>query len=145
MARIAILVDWEMGHRLPNHHGKCFNLHGHRYEAEVVVEGIIRGGHKAPDEGMVVDFTDLKGKVKAITQGLWDHKTMIFEDDPYRAELEKLPGVIIVPIVPTAENIARRLYQKMNSDMMPLAQHSYRIVKVIVRETANSWAEYSGE
>ena len=37
--RIGKLFKFEAAHRLPNHPGKCKNLHGHSYKLEVVVNG----------------------------------------------------------------------------------------------------------
>ena len=45
---------WEMGHRLPFHEGLCKNIHGHSYEAHVILTG-------EPDaNGMVMDYYDMK-------------------------------------------------------------------------------------
>ena len=32
-------IEWDMGHRVPEHGGKCRTPHGHRYVAEVTVRG----------------------------------------------------------------------------------------------------------
>lgn len=44
-------------HALPFHKGKCKFLHGHEWEVEVFVQGVIN------DEGMLMDFSDLKKAV----------------------------------------------------------------------------------
>ena len=37
--KIAKEFNWEMGHRLPEHFGKCKNIHGHSYKMMVELEG----------------------------------------------------------------------------------------------------------
>ena len=47
-------------------HAKCGQLHGHTYKVEVVVEGEMK-------EGMVLDFADLKTRVRAVL-ARYDHR-----------------------------------------------------------------------
>ena len=50
--------SFEAAHQLPNHKGKCANLHGHSYKLEITVA---RKGEDIDDERcMVIDFGDLK-------------------------------------------------------------------------------------
>jgi 6-pyruvoyltetrahydropterin/6-carboxytetrahydropterin synthase len=109
---ITIRVEWDMGHRLPNHGGGCRNLHGHRYAAEVTLRGSVIVAAGAPDEGMVVDF----GPVKQLVRGLLeerDHRFLLSESDPLFGQMRHLPGMVFVPFVPTAENIAADLLRQI--------------------------------
>ncbi|MBI4225594.1 6-carboxytetrahydropterin synthase [Candidatus Roizmanbacteria bacterium] len=36
---ITKIIEFDMGHRIPNHKSQCRNLHGHRYKLEVNLEG----------------------------------------------------------------------------------------------------------
>ena len=36
---ITVTATFAAAHRLPDHEGKCFRLHGHTYGLEVTVEG----------------------------------------------------------------------------------------------------------
>ncbi|NIM01205.1 MAG: 6-carboxytetrahydropterin synthase QueD, partial [Acidobacteria bacterium] len=60
--------EFEAAHRLPDHPGKCRELHGHSYVLYVEVE-------RALDEssGMVIDFSDLKSIVKDGVVNRLDH------------------------------------------------------------------------
>ena len=60
--------EFEAAHKLPNHPGKCRELHGHSYKLSVKVE-------RAVDEssGMVIDFSDLKAIVKESIVSRLDH------------------------------------------------------------------------
>lgn len=58
---------FEASHVLPNHPGKCANLHGHSWKLIVAVEGEIN-----KDTGMVMDYAELKRLVQPIVDDL-DH------------------------------------------------------------------------
>lgn len=55
-------------HFLPNHPGKCQNLHGHTYKLQVGVRGKVD-----PETGMVVDFGKLKDLVEKTIIEKLDH------------------------------------------------------------------------
>lgn len=57
-------------HRLVGSGGRCENLHGHNFRVELVV-----GGNRLNDEGMLIDFTDLKGILNGILGDL-DHRDL---------------------------------------------------------------------
>lgn len=115
------------GHRIPNHKGgkgKCARLHGHTYHVDVSLVT-----DELDDDGFVVDF----GEIKALVNE-WDHRLLLWEDDPLAikwgdsfpravdtpagpawlatvaaaetAGAEERFGVIRLPFVPTAENMA---------------------------------------
>ena len=49
-------IEWDMGHRVPNHESKCRNPHGHRYKCEIEVAGDIIVELNSPEQGMITDF-----------------------------------------------------------------------------------------
>ena len=53
--KIVKIIQWDMGHRVINHRSICKGLHGHRYKAEICVEGDIVSESGVSEEGMVVD------------------------------------------------------------------------------------------
>ena len=53
--RVKRIFDFEAAHVLPNHPGKCKDLHGHSYRLVVSVDGPLD-----PKTGMTIDFGDLK-------------------------------------------------------------------------------------
>ena len=63
--RLGVTDYIDCAHLLPGH-PKCGQLHGHTYKVEVVVEGEMK-------EGMVLDFADLKGRVRAVL-ARYDHR-----------------------------------------------------------------------
>ena len=56
MIEITRYIQWDMGHRIPNHQGKCKNPHGHRYKLEVRISGPINSSPGSSSEGMILDF-----------------------------------------------------------------------------------------
>ena len=66
-ARVVRSFSFEAAHVLPWHEGQCRNLHGHSYRLEVAVEGPIA------ENGMVLDFADLKAVVQREVIDHFDH------------------------------------------------------------------------
>ena len=64
--KIVKIIQWDMGHRVLNHRSVCKGLHGHRYKAEICVSGNVVSEHGVSEEGMVVDFADIKKISKKI-------------------------------------------------------------------------------
>jgi len=59
--------EFEASHVLPNHKGKCSNLHGHSWKLTVYVKGPVDS-----ETGMVVDYADIKSSIQPIIDEL-DH------------------------------------------------------------------------
>jgi len=85
---------FDAAHNLVSYKGKCEKLHGHTYELVIVLEG-------TPDnEGMIIDFVELKEIVKKEVIDILDHS--------YINE--------IIP-QPTAENIAVWVWNRLESKL----------------------------
>jgi 6-pyruvoyltetrahydropterin/6-carboxytetrahydropterin synthase len=68
MTRFAIITrsfSFEASHHLPEHRGKCRRPHGHSYRLEISLRGPIIDAPGESDDGMVMDFEDLKQIVNA--------------------------------------------------------------------------------
>lgn len=61
------VFTFDSAHNLKEYKGKCERLHGHTYRLEVTVKG------KKDEEGMVIDFSDLKTIVKSKIIDKLDH------------------------------------------------------------------------
>ncbi|MCO6432290.1 MAG: 6-carboxytetrahydropterin synthase QueD [Deltaproteobacteria bacterium] len=136
-------IEIDMGHRVPNHKSKCRNLHGHRYGIEVGVKGPVQSASNSSDEGMVMDFGDLKDILRREIDAKYDHGFMMYEGDPLADTFKQLTGqkIIYVPFIPTAENFARFLYESLDAEIAALGL-SLAFVKIW--ETPNSVAYYEG-
>jgi len=82
-------VQWDMGHRIPNHKSKCRNLHGHRYKLEARITAP-ELGRQGSSEGMVIDFGDLKDLLMEI-HDLLDHKMLLQTGDKSLSEVKVEP------------------------------------------------------
>lgn len=146
--RISRRIEWDMGHRIPDHESLCKSPHGHRYAAEVVIEGPVVDKQGSPSHGMVADFGELKVILQFIPNRM-DHAFMVYKDDPlaaYLAQFEKHlyspnpvgDGIRIMEVdfVPTAENIAGYIFKKV------AANSRLRVVEVTVWETPSCKAVY---
>ena len=78
-----------MGHRVLNHRSVCKGLHGHRYKAEICVEGKLVLESGASEEGMVIDFADIKKVALKFIQEELDHAFMVWDKDKELLEFFK--------------------------------------------------------
>ncbi len=130
--KIAKEFKWEMGHRLPFHKGKCKNLHGHSYKLMVEFEGTL------DENGMVLDYYDVKEIVGPIVDNL-DHSVMVFHEDKELIEvLEKLNSRYVeVPFQTTAENMCGYFLESIMNKTLP---ENISAIRVWVYETENTYA-----
>ncbi|MFO7189575.1 MAG: 6-carboxytetrahydropterin synthase QueD [Pseudomonadota bacterium] len=146
MITITKRLEFDAGHRIPDHRSECRNLHGHRYVLELTLEGEVVDAPGSSEHGMLMDFSDVKAIALEHLVERWDHAFLVYEGDrPVREFLESLPGhkTVVLDAVPTAENLARIAFETL----APLVRDRYgrglRLAKVRIYETPNSWADYS--
>lgn len=121
--------DISCGHRVYKHESKCAHLHGHNYRVHFVC--------RAPslDEiGRVIDFSVMKSTLCMFLEDTWDHKFLVWQEDPWARELALLdPTVVILPFNPTAENLAIALLEVIGPKL--LEGTDVELIKVTVDET----------
>jgi len=119
------------GHRLLGHRGKCRNLHGHNARAIIRLES-----EWLDSLGMVVDFKDIGDYVRSWLEAEIDHNMLLCRDDPVLPLLEAAgERVFIMDSNPTAENLARLIYDRVAGGGFP-------VVEVAVFETESAFASY---
>jgi 6-pyruvoyltetrahydropterin/6-carboxytetrahydropterin synthase len=101
--RIKRRFRFESAHRLPQHPGKCRELHGHRYVLYVMVDRPVDAS-----TGMGIDFGELKQTVQREVVDRLDHKNLNDVMDNPTAELiavwiwqrlrEALPGLVEIEL-----------------------------------------------
>lgn len=135
--KIAKEFRWEMGHRLPNHFGKCKNVHGHSYKMLVELEG------EVAESGMVLDYFDLKQVVKPIVEEL-DHAFMVNAKDTDIVDLlDKLNSKkVVIHFDSTVENICLYILNKLVNHKFP---ENISGIKVKIYETYDDFAEASAK
>jgi len=131
--------DSSCGHRVHGHGTKCANLHGHNYRIHFHCEA------GALDRlGRVIDFAVIKITLCQWLEDNWDHRTLLWEDDPIAPALRQLDGtVVIVPSNPTAENIALHMVEVRGPEC--LAGAGVRLVRYDGEETRKCSASCSAE
>lgn len=137
-------IEIDMGHRVPNHKSKCRNMHGHRYKIEVAVDDKVISTPGSSDEGMVIDFGDLKQCMMDVLDKGFDHGFIVYELDKWVMELNKMyedgMKVIFVDFIPTAENLAKYWFTLMKDK---LKEKNISISHVKIWETPTSTALYT--
>ena len=123
-------VEFDTGHRVARHESKCSHLHGHRYKLTVEVEGEVRNDD-SPEHGMVIDFARVKDALNVIHDE-WDHRFLIGSDDPLEAHLAGSPGVVVLEVQPTAENLASLAFARLTELLAPLT-----VKRVSMQETTS--------
>ena len=123
MYKARVELDFSAAHFLSHYQGKCENLHGHNYKVRLWVKG------KELDKGgMLADFSLLKKALKAATDPL-DHSNLndmeIFKNNP------------------SAERIARYIFERAYEKLPELGIKSSLLHAVDVFESAGSMARYS--
>jgi len=121
MFEVSVEHTFAAAHFLRNYHGKCENLHGHNYKVEVRV-----AGPELDDAGMLVDFVELKRLLRGAAEKL-DHQ-FLNEIAPFDV------------VNPSAENIARYLYEQISSGLKN--DRGSRLIDVKVWETDKQYACY---
>lgn len=142
MLEITKSVEWDMGHRVPNHKHHCRNPHGHRYRLELSLAGDVITTRGTSEEGMVYDFGDVKKILTKSILELVDHAFMASEEDPVFGPLAKQHGdrlkILLVPFVPTAEHIVYWCFQRLKDAFPP----HLKISRLRLYETPTSWADF---
>jgi 6-pyruvoyltetrahydropterin/6-carboxytetrahydropterin synthase len=136
-------IEWDMGHRVTYHSSKCRNLHGHRYKAEICLEGELIDVFGVSDEGMVIDFGDIKKIAKKHIHNVLDHGFMVWEKDKVLVDFfrnNQDQKCIVVSFVPTAENLAWWIFNELNSRFIDKYQTGLKLNSVKVWETPSSSA-----
>lgn len=131
--------SFEASHILPNHPGKCSNLHGHSWVLSVSIRGPLD-----PSTGMVVDFADLKAAVQPLVDEL-DHAHLgAWETEKVNIDWTKTKHVdwLIksVDLNPTCENLLVEIAKQLVKRGCPF---SYLTLKETASTEAGlSWEEF---
>jgi 6-pyruvoyltetrahydropterin/6-carboxytetrahydropterin synthase len=141
--------EFESGHILSQHPGKCRFPHGHSRRLEVVVSS-----ETLDANGMVCDFQ----VIKRLSQELldrWDHALCLNTEDPNFAFYQQAYGPQVVSFVrtePTSEIMAKTIFDELKRKLAAAEKdpattgtilRGLRLERVRLTETSSSWAEYS--
>ena len=99
MYQLFVEEHFDAAHYLRNYHGKCENLHGHRYKVVVRVEAT-----KLSEAGLAYDFAQLKRNLRQVIAP-FDHHCL--NDAPPFDKIE-----------PSCENIATTIYDELQPQFL---------------------------
>jgi 6-pyruvoyltetrahydropterin/6-carboxytetrahydropterin synthase len=99
--------------------------HGHNYVLEVSVEG-----QPDPVTGMILDLKELKEVLNRAVVEPYDHRFLNYEVPPFDR------------VIPTAENIARDIWQRLAPHLSGPGRH---LQLVRLYETPDLYVDYQGE
>lgn len=137
-------LEFDAGHRIPDHRSQCRNLHGHRYVLEITLRGDLVDTEGAPDRGMVMDFADVKSLAMEHLVGKWDHAFIVYaRDEQVRAFLEQMADhkTIVLDRIPTVENLAAVAFDILANVYDAHYGINLRLERVRLYETPNCWAD----
>lgn len=144
MLTITRKLEFDAGHRIPDHKSQCRNLHGHRYTLEITLVGNVIEEEGSSDNGMIMDFSDVKTLAKQHLIDVWDHAFLVYEKDlPVREFLASLPDhkTVVISRIPTVENLAQTAFDILKVAYQDRFGTGLRLHKLVLHETPNCWAE----
>ena len=144
MITITRRLEFDAGHRIPNHDGQCAHLHGHRYALEITIAGEVLQHPGSSDDGMVLDFGDIKRLAQENLVGKWDHAFLVAKEDQRVVTfLESMPNhkTVILDEVPTVENLARIAFAILEPIFKLAFQERLFLAAIRLYETPNCWAD----
>jgi len=138
-------IEFDYGHRVPNHDSKCKNLHGHRGKVRAVLSGNIIEEEGTSSEGMLMDFSKVKEILMENIHDYLDHRFIMYKNDKLLPILlETGCELVIVDFIPTAENIAKHSFEKVAPIIKMAYGDELRLVSIEFWETPTSkaiWGE----
>jgi 6-pyruvoyltetrahydropterin/6-carboxytetrahydropterin synthase len=121
MYQLFVEEHFDAAHYLPNYHGKCEKLHGHRFKVVARLEAA-----RLDETGLAYDFAQLKQHLREVLIQ-FDHTCL--NDVP---PLDK--------IGPSSENIAATIYDALQAR---LSNSSVKLVNIEVWESPTTGVAYS--
>jgi 6-pyruvoyltetrahydropterin/6-carboxytetrahydropterin synthase len=120
--------DASIGHRVCGHETVCRHLHGHNYRFHFNVEA-----QELDSIGRVVDFSVIKSTLCQWLEDWWDHKFLLWEQDPMlellldatrsaiasKVRHDLRDSIVTVPFNPTAENMGKYLVDVIGPNILP--------------------------
>lgn len=137
-------LEFDAGHRIPDHKSQCRHLHGHRYAIEITLRGDIIGRPGDSANGMVMDFSEVKSLAMLHLVEQWDHAFLAYRDDKVLVPLlQAIPDhkTVLLDCVPTAENLATIAFAILDQVYRDTYGNHLQLERVRLYETPNCWAD----
>lgn len=144
--RVTKEATFDCAHMLSGHASLCRNLHGHTYKIQVELVGNLC--ERGTDEGMVMDFANLKQMITNIV-GRFDH-AFIYNMVGGTVELgianllvDNGMRVVALPFRPTAEHMSKYFFDAFSAEL-EACDYDAKVFSIKLWETPTSFAEYRG-
>ena len=137
-------LEFDPGHRIPEHDSQCSHLHGHRYAIEITLSGDVIEKKGAPENGMVVDFARVGDIARQNLVDAWDHAFLVYSGDTAVVNfLNSLPEhkTVLLKATPTAENMALEAFRILSTAYLDIYGNHLRLERIRLYETPNCWAD----
>ena len=129
MITVCKQFEFAYAHCLPNHEGLCKRLHGHSGSLEVEITDTPEFRRNYPEnesnEGMIIDYSDLKRIVNENVISVLDHSY--------------LNDIFPLDMRPTSENIVKWIVSRLTLIFGP------SLVRIRIYESPSSWAEWKND
>ena len=132
--------DISFAHRAPNDPGSCSRIHGHNYRFYFTLGS-------AKQEDRIIDFSVIKKLLCQWLEDNWDHRLMLWEEDPIAQEYDFTKSsislfevlansIVVVNFDTSVENIARAMLTKGNELLTNYTGNlDVKLIRVHVEET----------
>ena len=142
--RITRRLEFDAGHRIPNHDSLCRHLHGHRYALEVTLTGEPIATRGDARQGMLMDFSEVRAIAQRELVDAWDHAFLAWREDRVVLDfLAQLPEhrTVIFDEPPTAEHLALAAFKLLERAYTNRYGNGLKLERVRLYETPNCWAD----
>ena len=137
-------LEFDAGHRIPDHQSQCRHLHGHRYAIEITLTGEVIRAAGQPINGMLMDFSEIKSLAKRHLVDAWDHAFLAYRLDAPVVDFLATLGdhkTVLLEVVPTVENLAAVAFAALDAVYLDNYGSHLRLEQVRLYETPNCWAD----
>lgn len=142
--RVTKKFTFDMAHALFGYDGPCKNIHGHTYILSVTLKGKVINDSNHPKNGMVIDFSDLKQKIKKNVIDVFDHSLVLNAASPHTLLTEIINNfekVHYVPYQPSCENLLMDFVKRISL----VLTDNVLLNNIKLEETPTSFAEWFAE
>jgi 6-pyruvoyltetrahydropterin/6-carboxytetrahydropterin synthase len=137
-------LEFDAGHRISTHDSQCRHLHGHRYAIEITLSGNIIADEGVAQQGMVMDFSEVKRIANSVLVEHWDHAFLVYSGDIKVLQfLQSMEGhkTVVLDVQPTAENLAVIAFGILDAAYQDNYGNHLQLKQVRLFETPNCWAD----
>jgi 6-pyruvoyltetrahydropterin/6-carboxytetrahydropterin synthase len=111
---------------------------------EITLSGDIILTEGVPEQGMVMDFSEVRDIARTHVVNPWDHAFLVYTGDQVVVDfLNTIPEhkTVVLDCVPTAENLAAEAFRILDAAYRDTYGNHLRLERVRLYETPNNWAD----